>query len=402
MAFYITRSSIKKLPAVVIRDVPKPQPTIIEGFGSREKVGSICRDAGYKQVILVTDKTLLGLQLHRKVVDSLNECGIGVSVFSDIEGEPTLQVVEAGRKAALLCNAQCIIALGGGSVLDSSKMIAGWAKRPSQKVGCPKFMVLKNKTLPLITIPSTAGTGAEVTVGAIVKKSSEGTKNSTVIFGLDITNVILDGELTLKAPLGVTASCGIDALSHGLEGAVGDVRVSIQDKIKSFECVKLCLENLNRLIDDLSDADARQAMCKAAFYGGNAINKQLAGYVHAFAHSLGAKYHIPHGIAIALCLYPVMNYQKKYCTYQLAELAYYCNLASIEDSDDVAAEMLLEAVKKLIDKSGLLKSAVKIPRKDYLALSEMIFMDSINYSVPVVFKKADIYHLLDEINKLRG
>lgn len=114
MAFYITRSSIKKLPSIIIRDVPKPQPEIIEGPGSRTKIGTICKEAGYKHILLVTDKTLITLGLHNKIVDSLNDNKIDFSVFSDIEGEPTLEIIEKGRKAASECNAQCIVALGGG------------------------------------------------------------------------------------------------------------------------------------------------------------------------------------------------------------------------------------------------------------------------------------------------
>lgn len=400
MAFYLIRSTIRKLPAAVIHDIPKPQPNIIEGFGSRAKVGEICKRAGHKSVLLVTDKTLFSLGFHEDVVKSLEDNKIEYSVFNDISSEPTLEIVRKGRKAALDCKATCIIALGGGSVMDSSKMIAAWTKRPSSSVSCPKFLLLKDKSLSMINIPSTAGTGAEITVGAIVKKTEQGAKNSTVIYGLDVSDVILDSELTYKAPDSVTVACGIDALSHGLEGVVGDVRVVARDKIKSFECVRLVLENLGLVHTNPNDIKARQAMCKAALYGGNAINKQLAGYVHAFAHSIGAKYHLPHGVAIAYSLIPVMKQQVKSCVYKLAELAHYCHIVDENVDDEAAADAIIQAVENLVRSTGILETNFKIPKKDYHSLSNMIFMDSINYAVPVEFTTNDVFHIIDEINKM--
>ena len=356
MAFYRERKAIRKVPGVVIRVAPLPKPKMVEGFGSRDQVGSICKNAGYKSVLLVTDQTLFSLGLHEKVVSSLEMEGIACSVFHDIASEPTVGIVTAGRQSAIDCKAKCIIALGGGSVLDSSKIIAASAKHPLLPIQhyLHKFAIAEGGTLPMINIPSTAGTGAECTVGAVVK-NSRGTKCSTVLIGLNVEYVILDSELLINAPKSVTAWCAIDALSHGLEGLLADVQSSDEDIRKSKECVRLILESLPVLLQDPKNIEARQKTLLAANYGGNAINTQLAGYVHAFAHSIGAIYHIPHGKAIAWCLIPVVREQKSRRASQLADLSRYCNVADGSDLPDVAADKFLAALSGLLEEWGCQK-----------------------------------------------
>ena len=400
MAFYLFRKTIRKLPGIVIKAAEIPDPETTEGFGSRRQVGEICKAAGYRSVLLVTDQTLYALGLHEKVRDSLRKNKVRCAVFCGINSEPTLDIIEAGKRAAVRCRADCIVALGGGSVLDSCKIIAAAAKYPKVNVHTflHKFALVAGKTLPMISIPSTAGTGAEYTVGAVVKNTC-GVKNSTVVVGLNVVHVILDSELMINAPKSVTVWCGVDALSHGLEGVVADVTSSGEDIHKSRECVRLAMENLPRLLEDPHDVEARQNMCLAAHYGGNAINKQLAGYVHAFAHSIGALYHIPHGEAIAHCLVPVMEIQKEQCLDRLAVLAVYCGAAEAADEPEAAADKLLETLKQLLQRCGMEKGCRQIKESDYRRLTAMIDNDSINYSPPKTFTDREIKATLDRIRK---
>ena len=400
MAFYRERKAIRKVPGVVIKAAPLPKPKMVEGFGSRDQVGYICKDAGYKSVLLVTDQTLFSLGLHEKVVSSLEMEGIACSVFHDIASEPTVGIVTAGRQSAIDCKAKCIIALGGGSVLDSSKIIAASAKHPLLPIQhyLHKFAIAEGGTLPMINIPSTAGTGAECTVGAVVK-NSRGTKCSTVLIGLNVEYVILDSELLINAPKSVTAWCAIDALSHGLEGLLADVQSSDEDIRKSKECVRLILQSLPILLENPKDIEARQKTLLAANYGGNAINTQLAGYVHAFAHSIGAIYHIPHGKAIAWCLIPVVREQKSRRVSQLADLARYCNVADGSDLPDVAADKFLAALSGLLELCGLEKGCSAIRGSDYDRLVKRIDADSINYSPSKTLTDREIKLLLDQIKE---
>lgn len=400
MPFYLGRKAIRKVPGAVIKAAPLPKPELIEGFGSRDSVGEICENEGYSSVLLVTDQTLYSLGLHEKVVSSLEAHGVPYTVFHDIDSEPTVRIVDAGRKRAIECGADCVVALGGGSVLDSSKIIAAGAKHPNAAIThyLHKFAFAGRGTLPMINIPSTAGTGAECTVGAVVK-NKRGAKSSTVIIGMDVPYVILDSELLIGAPASVTTWCAIDALSHGLEGLLADVESSEEDVIKSRECVRLILENLPRLLVDPHDIEARQATLLAAHYGGNAINTQLAGYIHAFAHSIGALYHIPHGKAIAWCLIPITEAQENIRYSEMAALASHCGLAKEDEPKEAAADKLILALKELLDKCGLEKGCSLLSEDDYDRLTDMIDADSINYSPSRTFSDSEIRMLLDQIRR---
>ena len=398
MNFYLSRKTIRRLPGIVIRAVPLPEPDVGEGFASRAQVGGICRERGYRSVLLVTDKTIYSLGYHERIVRSLAENGVACTVFSDIASEPTVDIVLAGRQAAADCGAECIIALGGGSVLDSSKVIAASAKHCTRNISYYLQKFVFADTLPMITVPSTAGTGAEMTVGAVVK-DAKGVKKASVIVGLHVTDVILDSELTENAPEKVTAACGIDALSHGLEGCLADVKVDEEDMHKSRECVRLVMENLPALIEQPHDIERRQKLCLAANYGGNAINKQLAGYVHAFAHTLGAYYHVSHGEAIARCLLPITRFQETICRDKLRALSVYCGCADEQDAAETAVEKLLDRLGQLLEQCGFSGGFPALEEKDYPKLIRGIDADSINYSPAKTLTDGEIVRLLDEIKR---
>ena len=327
MNTYYFRKQIHRLPGKVIHTIPLPEPEVTEGPASRAQIGELCHKAGYKHVLLVTDRTLSGLGYAKAITDSLEAAHKDYSVYDDIHTEPNIAIIEAGRQLAIDNHAECIIALGGGSVMDSCKMIAAGVKMPHLPVKALllKFLPVPGSTLPIIMVPSTAGTGAELTVGAVVT-NDQGAKSSTVLIGLNVTHVIHDSELTIHAPQSVTAACGMDALSHCIEGAISDTDVDEEDMQMSLEGIKLILANLPVVLREPENNEARLAMCRAAMYGGNAINTQLAGYVHAFAHSIGAKYHMPHGQAISLMLMPVLEYQKEACRERYEQIAQYCGV----------------------------------------------------------------------------
>jgi len=384
---YQFRKQIHRLPGKVIRAIPLPEPEVTEGLGARAQIGNICQKSGYKHVLVVTDQTLLSLGFHKAILDSLDAAHVEWSLFSDIHSEPNMTIIEAGRQQALESQAEAIIALGGGSVMDSCKMIAAGVRMPHLPVKALllKFLPVPKGTLPLIMVPSTAGTGAELTVGAVVT-NEQGTKSSTVLIGLNVTNVVHDSELTMNAPKAVTAACGIDALSHCIEGAVADVDLDEEDMKMSMEGVKLILQNLPVVIREPQNNDARLAMCRAAMYGGNAINTQLAGYVHAFAHSIGAMYHLSHGQAISLMLMPVLEFQKEACKAQYEALAKYCGVPDF-----------LQAVRDLLHQAGLdtFQSPVRVC--DHEKLIPMVAADSINYSAPVTLSEEEIKKVLERI-----
>ncbi len=398
METYHIREQIRRLPGRVIHTVPLPQPQLVEGHGARRMVGGICQKCGYKNVLVVTDQTLSKLGYEQAVTQALEAAQINYAVFNDINSEPTIELIKAGRKKALECQAECVIALGGGSVMDTTKMIAAGVKMPRRSIQSLllKFLPVQGKTLPMISVPSTAGTGAEVTVCAVIH-NSQGVKTSTVVIGLDVSHVILDSELTLHAPQTVTAACGMDALSHLVEGAVSDVKVDEANMYLSKEGVRLIFENLPVVIREPENIEARLNMCRAAYFGGHAINTQLAGYVHAFAHSIGAKYHLPHGQAISLMLMPVLEFQKEACKEKYAMLARHCRFADYETDDGKAAELFLKAVARLMAQCGMDKLVPPVKTEDHEELTRMVVQDSINYSSPVTLSNEDIAQILKTV-----
>ena len=405
MDTYRFRKHIHRLPGKVIHAIPLPEPEVTTGQGARREIGAMCRKAGYKRVLVVTDETLHRLGYDEAILASLQEAGVSASLFCDIHSEPTIAIIDAGRRQTLETQAEAIIALGGGSVMDSCKMIAAGCKMPHVPVKALllKFLPVPGETLPLIMVPSTAGTGAELTVGAVVT-NDQGAKGSTVLIGLNVTHVVHDSELTIHAPKAVTAACGIDALSHCIEGAVSDTDVDEEDMHMSMEGVKLILENLPLLCNSQEPTaksqqpleQARLNMARAAMYGGNAINTQLAGYVHAFAHSIGAMYHLSHGQAISLMLLPVLEFQKEACLHHYAELARYCGLVErpLSVNDAQAAELFLQAIRDLIAACGMDQIESPVRACDHEQLIPMIAADSINYSAPVTLSNADIKDIL--------
>ena len=392
MDTYHFRKRIHKLPGKVIHAIPLPEPEVTEGHGARCQIGEICRASGYHQILLVTDRTLSTMGYEKAIVDALEAAEIGYTLFNDINSEPTIAIIEAGRQQALACGADCIIALGGGSVMDSCKMIAASVKMPHLPVKALllKFLPVRGGTLPMVMVPSTAGTGAELTVGAVVT-NEHGVKSSTVLIGLNVAHVVLDSELTIRAPKSVTAACGMDALSHCVEGAVSDTEVDEEDMNLSMEGVKLILQNLPIVMDDPEHIEARLNLCRAAMYGGNAINTQLAGYVHAFAHSIGAKYHLPHGKAISLMLMPVLEFQKEACQDRYAALARYCGLGDSADS-------FLQAIRELMTQCEMDRIESPVRPCDHDELIPMIAADSINYSSPVTLTNDEIKQILDRVS----
>ena len=398
MDTYRFRQTIHRLPGKVIHHVPTPEPQVVEGHQSRAKIGEICQQCGYERVLLVTDQTLHKLGYEQAIIQSLDAAGVSFTLFADINSEPTIDLIDAGREAAKTCEAECVIALGGGSVLDTCKMIAAGMKLPhlSTKALLLKFLVVPGKTLPMISVPSTAGTGAEITVGAVVT-NHRGVKGSTVLVGLNVTHVILDSELTIHAPQMVTAACGMDALSHVVEGAISDVDMDEENMHLSKEGVKLILQHLPIVMREPENIESRLALCRAAMYGGNAINTQLAGYVHAFAHSIGAKYHLPHGQAITLMMMPVLEYQKEACIEKYAMLARYCQLADENTDEREAADKFLQAISQLIVECGMDKIESPVQEADYSQLVHMIAKDSINYSAPMTYSNKDIEQVLKKV-----
>ena len=167
----------------------------------------------------------------------------------------------------------------------------------------------------------------------------------------------------------------------------------------SKEGVRLIFQYLPIVMREPENIEARLGMCRAAYFGGHAINTQLAGYVHAFAHSIGAKYHLPHGQAISLMLMPVLEFQKEVCTEKYAMLVRHCHFANLDTEDEQAAELFLQAIAKLMQQCGMDKLVSPVKAEDYAELTRMIVQDSINYSPPITLNNNDIEQILKSVTR---
>ena len=396
MSSLFFRKMIRRLPGKVIKTIRLPKPALTEGFGKREQSGVLCKKYGYKSVLIVTDQTLYALGHHYRVVKSLQDNGVKYELFTGVNGEPDEETARKGRDHALKCRADAVIALGGGSVLDAAKVIAAAAAHGKLPAALYWQKMALGKTLPMINIPSTAGTGSEITVAAMIS-NPKGVKESTVFTHLRVTDVILDSELTQNAPDKITVGCGIDALSHGLEGYLADVKTKDEDAEKSRECVRIVLQNLLSLRVEPHNTAKRQQMALAAHYGGNAINKQLAGYVHAFAHTLGAFYHISHSDAIAYCLLPVIAFQKEICRKKLFDISVHCGFAKEGDDGETGVQALLDRIRELLVSCGYGNGIAEMDEKDFPALVKGINSDAVNYSPAMILTDEEIKSLLMQI-----
>ncbi|MCI1722024.1 MAG: iron-containing alcohol dehydrogenase [Lachnospiraceae bacterium] len=268
--------------------------------------------------------TVRKLGLADKLLDSLEKEDISVEIFDGVLPNPTFSNVQEGKEAALRQRLQ-LHHCPGRRIRPgcTPRLISGCVRDPDIT---PKRLVLNPveptvKAVPLITIPTTAGTGAETTLGVVISEDETHIKHTGLTFFADIVMIVLDSELTVKAPSSVTAMTGYDALSHGIEAYCSCITPKGDQADASLECVKMVFKYLPLVMKEPSDAEARQAMCKAAYLGGVAINAETLGYGHSFAHTIGAFYGVTHGEALAITLPYILKYQRKACLDKLAELA---------------------------------------------------------------------------------
>ena len=310
-------------------------------------VCEIIKKQGYSRTLLVTDKNLRQLGITLKLEQALKDNDILVALYDKTDVNPTVDNVEEALSLYKQHNCQCIVAFGGGSPMDCAKIVGARVAYPKKSVSKMKGILKINKKIPtLIAIPTTAGTGSETTVAAVITDSKTHYKYPINSFPLIPSYAILDAEVTYSLPKSLTSTTGIDALTHAVEAYIGRSTTKETRKLSKEAC-KLIFENILVSYNNPNDKDARTNMLIAAHKAGIAFTKSYVGYVHAVAHSLGGKYNVPHGLANSVILPHVLELYGKKIYKKLYQLALYCNLANKEDSYKVAANKFIEAIKKL-------------------------------------------------------
>ncbi len=324
--------------------LPYREPEILRKV---KYIPKVLQKHGVKRVLLVTDRGVCGAGLTSRLEQGLAEVGISCAVYDQVTANPTILNIEESKKLYRASGAQAIIAFGGGSVMDCAKVTGARIVRPKKPVYKMKGLLKIWKKLPLlIAVPTTAGTGSEVTITAVV--TDGGTKHKYPIHDFFLTPdyAVLDYHVTLGLPKHITASTGMDALTHAVEAYIGRSTNALTRKMAE-DATRLIYENLKKAYDNGQDQEARTNMLQAAYCAGISFSRSYVGYVHAIAHSLGGQYGVPHGLANAVILPYFLEEYGKYAWKKLAKLAKAAGMVPMDMSSQKAAAFFIQWVKDM-------------------------------------------------------
>ena len=284
---------------IAIPFLPYRNPKIIPAVSG---ITDVCRKYGVESVMIVTDAGIRALGLTDFLEKTLKEEGISYCVYDRTVANPTIQNVEEARKMYLEHEAQGIIAFGGGSSMDCAKAAGARIVKPRQSIRQMRGLLKVHRRLPLlIAVPTTAGTGSETTLAAVITDSEKHYKYPINDFSLIPRYAVLDYHETLGLPKSITATTGMDALTHAVEAYIGNSTTK-ETREMAEEAVSLIYQHLKNAYEDGRNKEARSGMLRAAYCAGVAFTKSYVGYIHAVAHSLGGQYGTPHGLANAVIL----------------------------------------------------------------------------------------------------
>ena len=278
---------------------------------------------------------------------SLHGNSLEYIVYDSTRSNPTVENVEEALKIYNSQKCECLIAFGGGSAMDCAKAVGARVAYPKRSLDKLKGdLRIFRKLPPLFAVPTTAGTGSEVTVTAVITDTAKKHKYTMNSFPLIPHFAVLDPKVTYTLPKPLTSTTGMDALTHAVEAYIGR-STSKETRLLSKEAVKLIIENIETAYNEPENYTARENMLKAAYKAGNAFSKSYVGYVHAVAHSLGGQYNIPHGLANTVLLPILLEAYGERIHKKLYELAVFSGVAEKEDSYKAAAEKFIAKIKTL-------------------------------------------------------
>ena len=316
-------------------------PRILEiGAGASRNIGAMVKDINCQRPLIVTDKIMLQLGYVERVRDDLSAMNIDSDVFDETVPEPTTRSIEAGVELVKNGQYDVIIGLGGGSPIDSAKAISILGKYGGQMRDYKFPRLVTEPGLPIIAIPTTAGTGSEATRVTVITDDTNDEKMLCVGIGFMPTVALVDYELTLSVPARTTADTGIDALTHALEAYVSKKANAFSD-IQAVAAMKLLAPNLRRVFNNGQDREAREAMMLGSTLAGIAFSNASVALVHGMSRPIGAFYHVPHGLSNAMLLPAVTEYSIPAAEHRYANAARAMGIAQASDSDASANQRLM-------------------------------------------------------------
>ena len=330
-------------------------PKIISGPGSVKKLPQVIKEKGLSKMMIVTDKGLTGLNLLDGLYEGLKADGIDYVVYDKTQPNPSIDNIEEVRKLYLDNGCQGFIAFGGGSPMDCAKAAAARVVCPNKTVQKMRGQLkIRKKLPPFFAVPTTAGTGSETTLAAVVTDTKTHEKYALNDPVLRPKYAVLDPELTVGLPPHITSTTGMDALTHAIESYI-NVNASPMTKMYSLEAIRLISKSLIPAVLDGRNEQAREDMLLAALYAGIAICSAPTALVHSMSRPLGAWFHIPHGLANAMLLSTVMEYNRPSCPEKFRDIA----IAMGENVEGLsvreASIAAVEAIAAIADETGLPK-----------------------------------------------
>lgn len=376
--------------------IPAPHPLVFAGPHSALNLCDNIHQMGMKKILIVTDAVLLGLGVIQPIQNKLQNMGIQVTLFSEVKPDPTYDVVEKAIALFKFSGSDSVLAVGGGSTIDTSKVLvlaAANDKKPQQLIGILKA---KKSAFPLFVIPTTAGTGSEVTVAAVLSDNITHVKGLVIDPKVIPLATALDPVIMQGMPPAITADTGIDALTHAIESWVSEFANQETD-FYARAAVKLIIGNLALAWSDGKNLAAREAMALGSHYAGLAMNKAGIGYVHALAHQLGTKYGIPHGRANAIILPHVLEFNRQTSEKRLAKLAREIELTQ-NSNDRQAADVMIKHIKDLLITLKIDTHVKGIQSQDFPDMIAAAFAEAHGiYAVPKYMNYADAEQILKKL-----
>lgn len=367
---------------LVTRFIPIPQPTLLVGPGSSARLGQAVAGFGHRKILIVTDSIIAKLGLLKGLTDALTAGGAQFVVFDEITPDAPIPLIEKGIAFYQRQGCDAIVAFGGGSSMDASKAIAVAVSNPKPLRQLAGYLKGLRAPVPIYAVPTTAGTGSEVTVAAVISDPEAHKKLVIVDPRMVPKMAALDPSLMTGLPPHITAATGIDALTHAIEAFVGHWATPYSDGM-ALSAVGLIFDNLRTAYTNGKNLEAREKMALASTYAGFAFTRANVGYVHAIAHQFGGLYHTPHGLANAIMLPYVLKYSRPAITERLALLAVAAKVGGDGEATDVLAQKFLDAVDQLNHDLGIPAFLEALQEADIPALAKAACWEAhTGYPVP--------------------
>jgi lactaldehyde reductase len=370
------------------------------GPGARKELPGVIARLSFKKALVVTDKGLIEFGVAKMVCDVLEEANIPYKIFSEVKPNPTVANVKAGIEAFKLSGADFIIAIGGGSSMDTAKGIGIVINNPEFEdiVSLEGCAPTKNKTVPIIALPTTAGTAAETTINYVIIDEKQ-QKKMVCVDPNDIPCVaIVDAELMYSLPKLTTAATGMDALTHAIEGYITKGAWEMSDMFE-IEAIRMINKYLRTAVFEPRNPEGRNGMAVAQYIAGMAFSNVGLGVVHGMAHPMGSLFDIPHGVANALLLPTVMEFNAPACKEKYVEIAKAMNAYKEGMSMDEAVDAACKAVRDLAVEVGIPQHLTELGIKasDIPALAEQAITDVCTPGNPREVTKEDIIALYTKV-----